>query len=173
MTPEELHDLIDGLAEVPYGGEAVDERAHALQAAWHALCDGADDDLVLAALLHDAGRAVDPDLDHERSGEELGRRLLGERVGWLIGSHAQAKRYLVAVEPDYADALSPASVASLRVQGGAMTPAEAGRFAAHPWSADAVRLRRWDDLAKVPGGPEADLGDLVERYRRRTATPSG
>src|SRR5262249_24077158 len=87
VTPGELRRLIDGLAEVPYGGEAVDERAHALQCAWYALRDGADDDLVLAALLHDAGRAMDPELDHERSGEELGRRLLGERVGWLVGSH--------------------------------------------------------------------------------------
>jgi hypothetical protein len=31
-----------------------------------------------------------------------------------------------------------------------------------------VRLRRWDDLAKVPGAPDADLDDLIERYRRRT-----
>jgi gamma-butyrobetaine dioxygenase len=173
MPPEELRELIDGLAGNPYGGEAVDERTHALQCAWHALRDGADDDLVLAALLHDAGRAVDPQLDHERSGEALGRRLLGERVGWLIGSHAQAKRYLVAVEPGYAATLTPASVASLRVQGGPMTPAEAARFATHPWAADAVRLRRWDDLAKVPGAPEADLDDLIERYRRRTAPAPG
>jgi gamma-butyrobetaine dioxygenase len=173
MSPEELRRLVDGLAGLPYGGEAVDQRAHALQCARHALDGGADDDLVLAALLHDAGRVVDPGLDHERSGEDLGRRLLGERVGWLIGSHAQAKRYLVAVEPDYAGALSPASVASLRVQGGPMTPAEAARFAAHPWAADAVRLRRWDDLAKVPDGPEADLDELLERYRRRTGSASG
>jgi predicted HD phosphohydrolase len=44
-----------------------------------------------------------------------------------------------------------------------------GRFASHPWSADAVRLRRWDDLAKVPGATEADLDDLMERYGRRMA----
>ncbi|HKF77521.1 MAG TPA: HD domain-containing protein [Candidatus Dormibacteraeota bacterium] len=169
MTPEELRQLVDGLAGLPYGGEAVDQRTHALQCAWHAQRAGADDDLVLAALLHDAGRAVRPDLDHERSGAELGRRLLGERAGWLIGSHAQAKRYLVAVEPAYAATLSPASIESLRAQGGPMTAAEAGRFAAHEWAADAVRLRRWDDLAKVPGGPEADLDGLLEVYRRRTS----
>ena len=118
MSPEELRQLVDGLAGLPYGGEADDQRTHALQCAWHAQRAGADDELVLAALLHDAGRAVHPELDHERAGQELGRRLLGERAGWLIGSHAQAKRYLVAVEPDYADALSQASVDSLRAQGG-------------------------------------------------------
>jgi predicted HD phosphohydrolase len=170
MTPEELRELVDGLAGLPYGGEAVDQRTHALQCAWHAQQVGADDDLLLAALLHDVGRAVHPELDHEQAGEELGRRLLGERAGWLIGSHAQAKRYLVAVEPAYAAELSPASVASLRVQGGPMTAAEADRFASHPWAADAVRLRRWDDLAKLPGAPEADLDVLMEVYRRRTRT---
>lgn len=168
MTPEQLRELVDSLAGLPYGGEAIDQRTHALQCAWHAQQSGADDDLVLAALLHDAGRAVHPELDHERAGEELGRRLLGERTGWLIGSHAQAKRYLVAVEPAYAESLSQASVDSLRAQGGPMTSGEAGRFASHPWSADAVRLRRWDDLAKVPGAPEADLEELLEVYRRRT-----
>jgi gamma-butyrobetaine dioxygenase len=173
MTPEELRRLVDGLAGLPYGGEAIDQRAHAPQCAWHARRDGADDELVLAALLHDAGRAVDPDVEHERSGEELGRRLLGERVGWLIGSHAQAKRYLVTVEPDHALILSPASVLSLREQGGPMRPAEASRFAAHRWAADAVRLRRWDDLAKVPGAPEADLDELVEVYRRRRSAAAG
>jgi predicted HD phosphohydrolase len=52
-----------------------------------------------------------------------------------------------------------------------MTAAEAVRFAAHPWADDAVRLRRWDDLAKVPGAPEADLDDLMQRYRRLTSAP--
>jgi predicted HD phosphohydrolase len=32
-----------------------------------------------------------------------------------------------------------------------MTPDEVARHAAHPWLADALRLRRWDDQAKVVG----------------------
>jgi predicted HD phosphohydrolase len=32
-----------------------------------------------------------------------------------------------------------------------MSPEEIARHAAHPWFADALRLRRWDDLAKVVG----------------------
>ncbi len=131
MSPEEVRQLVDGLASLPYGAEPIDQRAHALQCALHAVGAGADDDLVLAPLLHDAGRAVRLELDHERGGQALGRRPLGERVGWLIGSHAQAKRYLVAVEPDYAGVLSPTSIDSLRLQGGPMTVAEAARFAAH------------------------------------------
>ena len=167
MTGVELRSLVDGLAGLPYGGEAVDQRTHALQCAWHAEQDGADDELVLAALLHDVGRAVHPDLDHETAGERFAGDLLGPRVGWLIGNHAQAKRYLVATEPAYAATLSPASVASLEKQGGAMSEAEAAEFAAHEWGLDAARLRRWDDLAKVPGAPESDLDALLLLFEQR------
>jgi gamma-butyrobetaine dioxygenase len=171
LTSDELREVVDGLAGLPYGGEPIDQRAHALQCAWHAMRDGADSDLLLAALLHDVGRAVHPDLDHETGGERFVRELLGHRAGWLVGVHAQAKRYLVTVEPGYLGRLSQASVDSLAEQGGPMSPAEADRFATLPWAADAVRLRRWDDLAKVPGAPEADLDALLVVYRERTGLP--
>ena len=48
-----------------------------------------------------------------------------------------------------------------------MTPAEAKAFAAHPWSEDAMRLRRWDDAAKVPGAHTPGLDDLLPIYARR------
>ena len=32
-----------------------------------------------------------------------------------------------------------------------MTSSEIARFEASPFAEDAVRLRRWDDLAKTPG----------------------
>jgi predicted HD phosphohydrolase len=63
---------------------------------------------------------------------------------------------MVAIDPAYASTLSEASVESLRRQGGPMDPDELDRFGSHRWAADAVSLRRWDDLAKVPGAPEAD-----------------
>ncbi|AGP61056.1 hypothetical protein M271_48470 [Streptomyces rapamycinicus NRRL 5491] len=37
LTSEELTALVDGLAGLPYGGEAVDQRTHALQTAWLAM----------------------------------------------------------------------------------------------------------------------------------------
>jgi predicted HD phosphohydrolase len=102
LTSDELTDLIDGLAGLPYGGEAVDQRRHALQCAGQAVAAGADDELVLAAVLHDIGRAEPvraefPGLPHEQAGEAFARARVGERVGWLIGQHVPAKRYLVAV----------------------------------------------------------------------------
>lgn len=76
MTPESLAELIDGLAGLPDGGEPVDQRTHALQCAWHAARSGDRDELVLAAALHDVGRADPvraryPELPHELAGAEL------------------------------------------------------------------------------------------------------
>ena len=65
--------------------------------------------------------------------------------------HVAAKRYLCAVDKTYRDQLSPASVKSLELQGGAFTEDEVHAFEQQPHYQDAVRLRRWDDQAKVPG----------------------
>ena len=65
--------------------------------------------------------------------------------------HVAAKRFLCASEAGYLTALSPASVQSLRLQGGPMSAEEVNGFAAEPFNESALRLRRWDDLAKVTG----------------------
>jgi predicted HD phosphohydrolase len=71
--------------------------------------------------------------------------------------HAAAKRYLCATEPAYHAMLSAGSQHTLTLQGGLMSAEEIARHAAHPWFADALRLRRWDDLAKVVGKETAPL----------------
>ena len=151
-----------------YGRERVSELAHALQCAELAEAGGADDELVLACLLHDVGRyAVDQALvadtlepvveraarprGHHDVGADLIAPHVPARVAWLVRMHADAKRWLCATEPAYYDTLSPGSKRTYVMQGGAMGPDEVARLAAHPWMADAVRLRRWDDQAKVVG----------------------
>ena len=154
-----------------YGAERVSELAHALQCAELAQRAGADDELILACLLHDVGRfAVDEALVFDRVGgggtgarghHEVGAALIAPvapaRVAWLVRMHADAKRYLCATEPGYHATLSPASRHTLTLQGGPMGPEEIARHAAHPWFGDALRLRRWDDLAKVVGKETAPL----------------
>ena len=140
-------------------GERVTQADHALQCASLAEAEGASDALVAAALLHDYGHLVD-DRGHlaERDGldgahEAVGARALaawfGPEVTGPIALHVAAKRYLCAVEPGYFEALSLASQLSLSLQGGPFAPAEAAAFAARPFAADAVRLRRWDDWGKA------------------------
>ncbi len=53
--------------------------------------------------------------------------------------------------PGYFADLSPASVQSLELQGGQMSADESKAFVAEPFMGPALRLRRWDDLAKVAG----------------------
>ncbi|ORW68566.1 hypothetical protein AWC23_21145 [Mycobacterium saskatchewanense] len=166
--------LIDGLAGLPYGGEAVDQRIHALQTGWYAKQGGADDELLLAATLHDIGRAEPvhtrwPELPHELSGAEFARAHLGERAAWIIAQHVPAKRYLVATDPGYRAHLSPASVASLKRQGGSMSAAEVADFRAYPGADDAVMVRRWDDDAKDPYGPVLSVAEVLDAYDRLTA----
>lgn len=156
-----------------YHGEAVSQTEHALQAACCAERVGASDALVVAALLHDLGHLVDDPAEdlaerqidgrHEDAGAAWLASRFGPEVTEPVRLHVAAKRYLCAVDPQYAAGLSPASVRSLAVQGGPFTPAEAAAFAALPGAMEAVRLRRWDDAAKVPGLEVPGL----EHYRAR------
>ncbi|WP_236792746.1 HD domain-containing protein [Amycolatopsis sp. GM8] len=144
------------------GGEAVDQLQHALQTAGHALTAEADIEVVVAALLHDVGRAPGVvehyrGLPHEQAGADFCLRHCGERAAFLVGQHVPAKRYLVVVDAGYAESLSPVSQRSLVRQGGPMTPEEVAEFEAHPWAREAAELRRWDDAAKVPGVPTRPL----------------
>ena len=178
VVAERLVALVDGMACLPYGGEVIDQRAHALQCA--TLAVGGSDELVAAALLHDVGysaevRASFPGLPHEESAARYLRPLLGEVVAALVAAHVQAKRYLVVTDPAYAGQLSAASVSSLRAQGGPATPGEIQRLEALPWWPDAVALRRYDDLAKVVGAVtppvEAYRPVLLRLAAKRTAGP--
>jgi len=165
MTSDDVLALLESGAGRFSEDEPVDERMHALQCAHLAASAGADDELVVAAALHDIGYHPDvkarfPDMPHERSGAAFAADLCSRRVAWLVAQHVPAKRYLVATDPEYAATLSDASVRSLARQGGPMSAAEIAEFEAQPWSADAARLRRWDDLAKVPGAPTLAADDL-------------
>lgn len=153
-------------------GEAVTQLEHALQTAHHARAAGEPDALVAAALLHDIGHllqkqgqdAADRGVDalHERIGAAWLARGFGPDVTEPVRLHVEAKRYLAARKPGYTDALSPASRQSLALQGGAMTEAEAEVFAATPHFDPAVRLRRYDELAKVEGVTLAPLSAYRE-----------
>jgi predicted HD phosphohydrolase len=140
----------------------VDELDHALQAAARARDDAADDELLLAAALHDIAHspllgAVTSDR-HDRVARDWLVPRFGARVAWLAGAHVVAKRYLAATEPGYAAALSGVSVLSLGDQGGAgVDPG----FADHPWRDDALRLRHYDDAAKDPHGDALRIEDVL------------
>jgi gamma-butyrobetaine dioxygenase len=144
-------------------GEGVTMLAHMLQAAALAQSEDADEALVIAALLHDVGHFLQPTDDsfgyhkHDRSGGEWLAKRFPPEVSEPVRLHVTAKRYLCAVERDYFDKLSAASVYTLSQQGGPMSDDEVRAFAASPHLEAAVRLRRWDDSGKVTGITVRDL----------------
>jgi len=68
-----------------------------------------------------------------------------------VALHVEAKRYLVARDPNYEVRLAGDSVVSLGRQGGALDATEAAAFLRRPWAPDAVTLRRADDGGKADG----------------------
>lgn len=165
MTPHELLDRVERLfAErggAEYHGEAVSQLEHALQCATLAASAGLPAEAVAAALLHDVGHLLHAHGEDcaaqgiDDRHEELGVRFLagafGPEVTEPVRLHVAAKRYLAAVWSGYRALLSPASVRSLELQGGPMTPAEQTTFEANPHYAVAVKVRECDDRAKVVG----------------------
>jgi phosphonate degradation associated HDIG domain protein len=165
-----IHSLYDGLGAERYSDE-VTQEAHALQAAALAEAAGADSALITAALLHDIGHLLHKlgenparrgiNARHESIGARRLALWFGPAVTEPIRHHVAAKRYLCALEPDYFAILSPGSVRSLALQGGPFSRDEAARFIARPHAEEAVRLRRWDEQAKVAGARVPPLEDFL------------
>lgn len=149
-------------ASQQYGRESVSQLEHALQCAQLAEQAGETDETIVAALLHDVGHLISAensgltDVNQER--DDLHqyialpflRGVFSDAVLEPIRLHVDAKRYLCGAEPTYWGTLSLASKQSLELQGGPFTHSELDTFMTLPFAEEAVRLRRYDDLAKIP-----------------------
>ena len=160
-TTDDLFELLARAGARQYGGEAVSQLAHALQTATLAVEAGEPAPVVVAALFHDIGHLLGEgdhgqaergiDEHHEESGAEALRPLFGDAVAEPVRLHVPAKRWLCFAEDGYWDSLSRGSKVSLNVQGGPFDAAQAEAFMAQPHAEAAIRVRRYDDLAKVRG----------------------
>ncbi len=163
-----------------YFGERVSMTEHALQAAYFAREESATADLVVAALLHDIGHLIDDvpdeledwtsDARHEETGARWIAQRLRQEVAEPVRLHVPAKRYLCATDPNYVAMLSQASVITLNLQGGPMTPNEVLQFEKERFYRQAVRLRLWDDQGKVAGLKTPGLNEyrqLIEEFALR------
>ena len=131
---EQIRRLFAERGDSAYGGEAVSQREHALQAAHFARQSGATAASITAALLHDIGHLLHhlPDDAPDEGVDDLHEQLAGRWLARWFGAevvepvrmHVDAKRYLCAVEPDYQQQLSPPSLVSLALQGGPMNGEE-------------------------------------------------
>ncbi|MGC1522399.1 MAG: HD domain-containing protein [Steroidobacteraceae bacterium] len=152
-----------------YFGESVSTTEHSLQAAFFAQAAAAPPGLIVAALLHDIGHLVEDvpsdlaDWTEDAHHEQVGGRWLAQRfrpeVAEPVRLHVPAKRYLLATDAGYFAKLSPASIVTLKLQGGPMAAHEVAQFETEPFYKDAVRVRRWDDQGKVAGLKTPGLSD--------------
>jgi [1-hydroxy-2-(trimethylamino)ethyl]phosphonate dioxygenase len=155
-VPDEVRALFAARGHETYS-ERVTMAEHARQAAALAHVAGADDALVLAALLHDVGHFLDePDsafgvTDHGTTGGAWVAERFADGVSEPVRLHVAAKRYRCFVDPGYEAELSPASVGTLRLQGGPMSAVEAAAFESEPFAAAALAVRGWDDAGKIDG----------------------
>ena len=171
-----IAELLTLKAEGQYGLSTINQRQHALQAAWLAEQAGGSDALITACLLHDIGHLVhelgdnpaEAGIDdlHEERGCQFLQAWFGPAVTEPVRLHVAAKRYLCGTEADYFAKLSKDSVLSLSLQGGPMSPEEVTAFEAVPQSAQAVQLRRFDEQAKIRGLETPPVGHFLPFVER-------
>jgi len=94
--PRRITRMLEALRELDGGGFMIDQLTHCLQVATHAERDGAPDDVILAALLHDAGKAVSPQ-NHGAVIAEVMRPVVSDDIYWLVKHHQDFQgRYFYA-----------------------------------------------------------------------------
>jgi phosphonate degradation associated HDIG domain protein len=183
MTSDQAREITDEIMSLykeyggaEYAGEKVSQLEHMAQAAQLAEAQGYDEEVVLAAFLHDIGHiseAAKGDIgtmsdlrrmegygikNHEELGAEFLRgKGFSKRISRLVESHVEAKRYLTYKDPDYYTNLSEASRRTLEYQGGPMTAEEATAFEQYPLFDLIIRMRNWDERAKIEHQPLPDL----------------
>ena len=144
---EQLRGLSGSLA-----GYQVDRLEHSLQSATRAYRDGAEEEMVVAALLHDVGDLLAPE-NHSEMAAAVLRPYVSERTYWIVRHHGLFQSYYFA-----------------HFRGGDRNARD--RYKDHPWYQDAVDFcHRWDQPAFDPAYESLDLEffePMVQRVFART-----
>ena len=139
---EHLRALAGSLA-----GYRVDRLEHSLQTATRAHRDGADEEMVVAALLHDIGDLLSPH-NHSELAAAVLRPYVSERTYWVVRQHGLFQSYY------YAHHL-----------GGDRHARD--RYRDHPWYQAAVDFcHRWDQPSFDPEYPSLSLEYFEPMVRR-------
>ena len=91
LVPETLIGLLQRMRGDPLGYR-VDRYTHSLQTATRALREGADEETVVCALLHDIGDVLAPD-NHSEVGAAILRPYISERNHWVLKHHGLFQGY--------------------------------------------------------------------------------
>ena len=155
-----ISDIIERRGGEAYLGEPVTVAEHVLQGATLAEQGGQPDEVIAGALLHDIGRY------HEAAGARVLEPFFPATIVDCVRYHVAAKRYLCATRPKYIDRLSPASVHSLKLQGGPMSNDEVKAFEKNPNLKQIIQVRHLDDSGKREGGETYPFSHFVPLLQR-------
>ena len=92
---DHLTDSVLGLLKQMQGptlGYQIDRYQHSLQSATRAQRDGADEETVVAALLHDVGDSIAPD-NHSQVAAAILRPYVSEKTYWVVLHHGVFQGY--------------------------------------------------------------------------------
>lgn len=173
---DEIFELYKKHGSDDYIGEPVSQIEHMSQSAQLAMNEMFDDEVVLAAFFHDIGHLCAKESEnmggygvksHEKIGADFLRsKGFSGKIASLVENHVQAKRYLTFAFPEYYERLSEASKKTLEYQGGKMTKQEAEAFEIDPLFVESIRMRHWDEEAKIENVPLMDLDLLKSKALR-------
>jgi len=142
------------MLDVDWGGYRINRYQHGLQSATRAHRDGADEEMVAAALLHDIGDIVSP-YNHSEMAAAALRPFVSERVYWIIKHHGLFQGYY------YNHHL-----------GGDRNARD--RYKDHPWYDDCVYFcHHYDQNAFDPDYDTEPLEFFEPMVRRVMAKPRG
>ena len=137
-----LRDLSGSLS-----GYRVDRLEHSLQSATRAHRDGADEEMVVAALLHDIGDLLSP-CNHSELAAAVLRPYVSERTYWIVLHHGLFQSYYYAHH-----------------SGGDRNARDAYRD--HPWYQDTVDFcHHWDQSSFDPDYESLPLEFFEPMVRR-------
>jgi len=118
---------------------------HTLQVLQWAFRESFDTDLILAAMLHDAGKAV-IFKGHAKEGAEMLDDLLSAKTRWLIEQHMRVWHLLLG---------------EMRRLG------KVRELVEHPWLPDLILLARWDKMGRNPRRKvRYDREDITKRLNK-------
>lgn len=180
LTPQTivpfLADIFERRGGEEYLGEPVTMAEHMLQGATLAENANLPEIIIVAALLHDIGHFTSEfgtfrmddtkDRHHEEAGAQVLEAFFPTLVTDCVRYHVAAKRYLCATRPEYFNRLSDASVHSLNLQGGPMSPQETAEFEQNPNLEQIIQVRYLDDAGKHADMETPDFAHFAPMVQR-------
>ena len=150
--PDRLMKALEGLDDT-LAGYQVTRLEHSLQSATRAEADGADLEMVVAALIHDLGDELAPE-NHSQLAAAIIRPYVRAEVTWILEMHG------VFQMKYYADKLG-------------LNPDERDRWKDHKWFASCERFcRDWDQMAFDPNYPTKPLSYFAPMLREIFSRPA-